>query len=77
MLASKQALDIAKRNLSSFTMKSVISFMTEIFRRLDAHFTPFCTANVVYADFKVETNPGNRKTQSFADFDENCYFVPD
>jgi hypothetical protein len=31
----------------------------------------------MHADFIVETSPATRKIQSFLDFDENCYFVPD
>jgi hypothetical protein len=31
----------------------------------------------VQADFIVETSPATRKTQCFADFDENRYFYPD
>jgi hypothetical protein len=74
---SKQALEIAKRNLSSISMKTVISLLIEIFPSLNALFTPFYTTNVLKADFSVETSPGNRKMQSFVDFDENCYFAPD
>jgi hypothetical protein len=74
---SKQALEIAKRNLSAISMKIDISFLIEIFLRLNAIFTPFYTINALHADFNVETSPGNRKTQSFVDFDENCYFAPD
>jgi hypothetical protein len=74
---SKQALDNAKRNLWSTSMKTVISFLIEIFRRLKALFAPFHEANVLHADFSVETSAGNGKTQSFVDFDENCYFAPD
>jgi hypothetical protein len=58
-------------------MKTVISFLIEIFRRSKALFAPFYEANGLHADFSVETSPGNRKTQSFVDFDENCYFAPD
>jgi hypothetical protein len=68
---SKQALEIAKRNLSSISMKTDISFLIQIFRRLKALFAPFYEANVLHADFSVETSPGNRRTQSFGDFDEN------
>jgi hypothetical protein len=71
---SKQALEIAKRNLSSIPMKSDISHLIEIFPSLNALFTPFYTTNVLNADFSVETSPGNRKTQSFGDFDENSIF---
>jgi hypothetical protein len=31
----------------------------------------------VHADFSDETSSATRKTQSFRDFDENCYFVLD
>jgi hypothetical protein len=74
---SKQALENAKRNLWSTSMKTVISFLIEIFRRLKALFAPFYEANVLHADFSVETSPGNRKTQSYVGFDKNCYFAPD
>jgi hypothetical protein len=68
---SKQALEIAKRKLSTISMKTDISFLREIFRRFKALFAPSYTANVVPVDFRVETCPGNRKTQYFGDFDEN------
>jgi hypothetical protein len=73
----KQAQQLAKHNLSPTSTKTVISFLIEMFRRLNAQSTPFYVPNAVQADFSVETSPATRKTQSFADFDENCYFVPD
>jgi hypothetical protein len=73
----KQAQKLAKRNLSPISTKTVISFLTEIFRRLNAQSAPFYASNAVHADFSVETSPATRKTQSFRDFGENCYFVPD
>jgi hypothetical protein len=73
----KQAQQLAKRNPSSISSKTVTSFLIEIFRRSDALSTPFYAPNTVQAYFIVETSPANRKTQSFADFDENCYFFPD
>jgi hypothetical protein len=73
----KQAQQLAKRNLSSISSKTVISFLTEIFRRLNAQSAPFYASNAVQAYFIVETSPATRKTQSFFDFVENCYFVPD
>jgi hypothetical protein len=75
--ALKQAQQLAKLNLSSISTKTVISFLIEIFRRLNALPTPFCAPNAVHAGFIVETSPASRKIQSFLDFDENCYFVPD
>jgi hypothetical protein len=42
----------------------------EVFRRLNALSTPFYTPNVAHANFRVETIPGNPKTQSFR-FDEH------
>jgi hypothetical protein len=72
----KQAQQLAKRNLSPISTKTVNSFLIEIPRRLDALSSPFYAPNTVQAYFIVETSPANRKTQSFADFDENCYFVP-
>jgi hypothetical protein len=75
--ASKQALRLAKLNLSSISRKTIISFLIEIFRRLNALSPPFYAANAVHADFIVETSPATRKTQFSLDLDENCYFVPD
>jgi hypothetical protein len=75
--ASIQALHLAKLNLSLIPKKTVISFLIEIFRCFDALSTPFYAPNVVHVDYILETSPGTRKTQSFPDFDENCYFVPD
>jgi hypothetical protein len=75
--ASKQAQQLAKLNLSSISTRTVISFLIEIFRCFDALSTPFYTPKAVHAEFSVETSPATRKTQSFLDFDENCYFVLD
>jgi hypothetical protein len=73
----KQAQQLAKRNLSPISTKTVISLLIEMFRRLNAQSTPFYVPNAVQADFSVETSPATRKTQCFADFDENRYFYPD
>jgi hypothetical protein len=54
-----------------FDENSVISFLIEIFRRLNAHFTPFYTENVVHTALCVGTGPAASKTQSFVDFDAN------
>jgi uncharacterized protein YqiB (DUF1249 family) len=75
--ASKQSLQIPKRNLSSFDDNTVISFLIDIFRRLNAPSTPFYTLNVAHANFRVETVPGNPKTQSFRFRRKLCYFVED
>jgi hypothetical protein len=75
--ASKQALRLAKLNISSLSTKTVISYLIEIFRRLDALSNPFYAANAMQADFSVETSPATGKTQFSLDQDENCYFVPD
>jgi hypothetical protein len=75
--ASTESLQIAKRNLSSFDDNSVISFLIEIYRRLNALSTPFYTPNVAHVNFRVETVPGNPKTQSFRFRRKLCYFVPD
>jgi hypothetical protein len=75
--ASKQAQQLAKLNISFLSTKTVISFLIEIFRRLNAPSTPFYAANAVHAEFSVETSAATRKTQTFLDFDEYCYFVPD
>jgi hypothetical protein len=68
---SKHFLLIAKRKLSNFDENSVISFLIEMFRRLNALSTPLYTPNVAQANFSVETTPANRRTQSFVAFDEN------
>jgi hypothetical protein len=75
--ASKQARQIAKLNLSNFDETSVISFLIEMFRRLNALSTPFYTPNVVHVDFSIEASAANRKTQSFKLRRKLCYFVPD
>jgi hypothetical protein len=74
---SKQSLQIAKRNLSNFDEKTVISFRIEILRHLNALSTPFYTPNVLHVYFSVENIPANRKTQSFKLRRKLCYFVPD
>ena len=49
----------------------------KIIRRLTAPFTPFYMQNVMHAFSSVETSPDTRKTQSFADIDENqMLFIP-
>jgi hypothetical protein len=45
-----------------FGRKFVISFLIEIFRRLNALSTPFYAAIAVHNDFSVETSPATRKT---------------
>jgi hypothetical protein len=42
---------------------------------LEALFTPFYAPNAMHADISAETSTETRKTQSFRDFDENCYFL--
>jgi hypothetical protein len=74
--ASKQSLQIAKRNLSNFDENYVISFRIEIIRRLNALSTPFYTPNVLHIGFSIETSAANRKTQSFKFRRKLCYFVP-
>jgi hypothetical protein len=75
--SSKQGMQLAKLNLSSITTKTVISFLIEIFRCFDALSTPIYTPKAGHAEFIIETSTATRKTQSFVDFDENCYFVLD
>jgi hypothetical protein len=74
---SKQALQLAKLNHSLLSTTTVILFLIDIFRRLNGLSTLFYAANAVHADFIVETSLAARKTQSFVDFGEKCYFVPD
>jgi hypothetical protein len=61
-------VQLAKPNLSPISTKTVISFLIEIFPRLDAPSTPLHVANAVHTDFSVETSPANHKTHSFLDF---------
>jgi hypothetical protein len=68
---SIQSLQFAKRNLSNFDENSVVSFLIEILRHLNALSTPFYTPNVLHVDFSVEKIPANGKTQSFK-FNENA-----
>jgi hypothetical protein len=70
-------MQLAKRNHSSLATTDVISFLIDTFRCFDALSTPIYAANAMHADFTIETSPATRKTQSFRDFDENCYFVLD
>jgi hypothetical protein len=46
-----------------FGENSVISFLIEIFRRLNAHFIPFCSLNAVHNSLCVGTSPAARKSQ--------------
>jgi hypothetical protein len=75
--ASKQAQQLAKLKPSSISTNTVISFLIEIFLRLYALSTPFHAANAMHDDFSVETSTATRQTQSFVDYNENSYFVPD
>jgi hypothetical protein len=54
-----------------FDETSVISFLTEIFRRFNTHFTTFYTENVVHTALFIGTGPAAHKTHSFVDFDQN------
>jgi hypothetical protein len=74
---SNHSLQIAKLNLSNFDENSVISFQIEILRNLNPLSTPFYSPNVLHVVFRVETNPANRKTQSFNFRRKRCYFVLD
>jgi hypothetical protein len=71
LYSCEQALQLAKHNHLSILTKTVISFVIEIFRGLNAHFTPFYTQNVVHTALCVGTGAAARKTQSFVVFDEN------
>jgi hypothetical protein len=75
--ASSQSLQIAKLKLSNFDENSVMSFLIEIFRSLNAPSTPFYTQNVVPANFSIKSCPANRKTETFKFRWKLCYFVPD
>jgi hypothetical protein len=69
--ASEQAAKLGKLNHTSILTKTIISLLIEIFRRLNAFFTPLYTSKAVHASFSVGTSPATRKTQSFVDYDEN------
>jgi hypothetical protein len=75
--ASKQFLQIAKRNHSNFDENSVILIRIETLRRSKALSTLSYTANVVHVDFSIGISAANRKTQSFKFRRTLCYFVPD
>jgi hypothetical protein len=62
------------QSFDDFDEISVISFLIEIFRRLNAHFTPFYTQHVVHATLCVGTRTAAGKSQSFVDFVENFLF---
>jgi hypothetical protein len=51
--------------------KTAISFLIEIFRRLNAHFINFYMQNVVHTALCVGTSPAVRKSQAFVDFYQN------
>jgi hypothetical protein len=74
---SKQSQQTAKRNLSNFDEYSVISFLIEILRHLNALSTPFDTPIVLHVNFSVETIPAIRKTRSLKFRRKLCHFVPD
>ena len=58
----------ATRNSPTFTRFLqkiiVISLLLELFRRLNVHFTPFLTQNVVHSICSAETSPADRKYES-------------
>jgi hypothetical protein len=68
--ASKQFLQIAKRNLSNFEENSVIPFRIKILRHLSALSTKFYTRNVRHASFSFEIRPAKLKTPSLGEFYE-------
>jgi hypothetical protein len=74
---SKTYLQIAKRSLPNFDENSVVSFLIQILRHLNAISTLSYTSNVLPVNFSVETIPANRKMQSFKFRRKLCYFVPD
>jgi hypothetical protein len=63
-------MQITNRKLSNFDEISVISFLIQISRRLNALSTQFHTSNVAHANFSVETIPANRK-RNLSNFGEN------
>jgi malic enzyme len=63
--------------VQNFGENSVISFLVQISRRLNALSTPFYTPNVAHAKFRVQTIPANRKTQTYKFRRKLGYFVPD
>ena len=62
----------AHRNQPTFTRflrkLIVISVLYEILRRLNAHFTPFQTQNVVHTICSAETSPATRNSPTFTRF---------
>jgi hypothetical protein len=71
LLASKLAQRLVKRRLTSILI--VISFLMEIFRRLNAVSTAFHTPNPTHATFSFETSPADRKTPPYVD-NERIFF---
>jgi hypothetical protein len=70
----------ATRNTQTFLdydENCVITYLIEIFRRLNASFIPFCAPNALHATFSIGIISAARKTQSFVDYDENSNFDPD
>jgi hypothetical protein len=73
--ASKQALQIAKRNLSNIDESSLMSLRIEIIWHLNSLSTPFYTPNLMHVDFSIETIPANRNTQSFKVRRKFCFSI--
>jgi hypothetical protein len=73
LLSSKHALRLVKRSHTSIS--TVISFLMEIFRRLNAAFVAFHTRNTTHASFSFETSPAARKTPPCVDNER--IFIPD
>jgi hypothetical protein len=74
-LAPEQALRLVKRRRSSIL--TVISFVLEIFRRLNDVFTAFYTPNTTHATFSFKPSPSASYTPPFVDFDPNFVAVGD
>jgi hypothetical protein len=75
LLDSKEDQRLVKRRLSSIL--TVISFLLEIFRRLNAVVTAFHTPNTTHATFRFETRPAATETPLLVDFDRNSSPVGD
>jgi hypothetical protein len=54
---------------------TVISFLIEIFRCLNAANTAFYAQNIAHVVLSVDTSPTTRKTRSFVDFDQKTTVI--
>jgi hypothetical protein len=71
LLSSRQVQQVVKRRITSILI--VISFLMDIFRRLNAAFAAFDKPNTTHASFSFETSTATRKTPPYVD-NERIFF---